>query len=59
MIHDHFAVVGVDLCGTIFMKNMYFDRYGRMYKTWMVLYTCATSRGVVLDVATDQGAEQL
>ena len=25
----------------------------------MVLYTCATSRGVVLDVATDQGAEQL
>ena len=59
MIHDHFAVVGVDLCGTIFMKNMYFDRYGRMYRTWVVLYTCAASRGVALDVAKDQGAVQL
>ena len=28
-----FAVEDVDLCCPIFVKNMYFDRYGRMYKT--------------------------
>ena len=49
-----FAVVGVDLYGSIFVKNMYFDGYGRIYKTWVVLYTCAASRGVVLDVVNDQ-----
>ena len=27
----------------------------RIYKTWVVLYTCAASRGVVLDVVKDQG----
>ena len=51
-----FAVVGVDLCGPLFVKNMYFDGYGRMYKTWVVLYPCAASRGVVMDVVKDQGA---
>ena len=50
------AVVDVDLWGSIFVKNMYFDGYGRMHKTWVVLYTCAASRGVVLDVLKDQGA---
>ena len=49
-----FAVVGVDLCDSIFVKNMYFDGYGRMYKAWVVLYKCAVSRGVVLDVVNDQ-----
>ena len=27
-----FAAVGVDLCGPIFVKNMYFDGYRKMYK---------------------------
>ena len=48
--------MGVDLCSPMFVKNMYFDGFGRMYKTWVVLYTCAVSRGVVLDVVKDQGA---
>lgn len=52
-----FAVVGVDLCGPIFVKNVYFDGYGGMFKTWVVLYTCAASRGIVLDVVKDQSAE--
>ena len=50
------AVVGVDLCGPIFVKNMYFDGYGRMYKTWVVLHARAASRGVALAVVKDQGA---
>ena len=50
-----FAVVGVDLSGLIFVKNMCFDGYGRMYKTWVVLCTCAASRRVVLDVVKDEG----
>ena len=50
-----FAVVGVDLCGPIFVKNKYFHGYGRMYQTWVVLYMCAASREVVLDVAREQG----
>ena len=48
-----FAVVGVDLCGPIFVKNMHFDGHGRMYKMWVVFYTCAASRGVVLDFARE------
>ena len=51
-----FPVAGVDLCGPILVKNMYFDGYERLYKTWVVLYTCVASRGVVLNVAKDQGA---
>ena len=35
---------------------MYFDGYGRMYKTWVVLYACSASRGFVLDVVKDQEA---
>ena len=47
--------MGVDLCGPIFVKNMHFDGHGRMYKMWVVFYTCTASRGVVLDFAREYG----
>ena len=44
-----FAVVGVDLCGPLYLKNV-FGGDDELYKSWIVLFTCAASRGVVLDV---------
>ena len=44
-----FAVAGVDLCGPLYVKNVFSsaDENG-VFKWWVALYTCAASRGVVL-----------
>ena len=47
--------MGIDLSSSIFVKNMYFDGYGRMDNTWAMLCTFATTKGIVLDVVKDQG----
>ena len=47
--------MGIDLSSSIFVKNMYFDCYGRMDNTWAMLCTFATTKGIVLDVVKDQG----
>ena len=45
-----FVVVGVDLCGPLFLKNVFDSNSDELYKGWIVLYTCAASRGVILDL---------
>ena len=51
-----FAVVGVDNCGPLFVRNIYGSSDVTMFKAWIVLFTCAASRGVVLDLVPDMGA---
>ena len=43
-----FVVVGVDLCGPLYVKDIF--ETVLMHKAWVVLYTCAASRGIVLDL---------
>ena len=51
-----FKVVGIDLCGPVFVKNVFWES-DDMFKCWIVLYTCAASRGIVLDVVPDVSAK--
>ncbi|XP_057294586.1 uncharacterized protein LOC130623107 [Hydractinia symbiolongicarpus] len=51
-----FAVIAVDNCGPLFVRNMYgADR--SMLKAWIVLFTCAASQGIVLDLVSDMSAD--
>ena len=46
-----FASTGVDLFGPIFVKNAYLkDAPDHTYKCYGIIYTCGTSRGIVLDL---------
>ena len=52
-----FQAVGVDLCGPLFIKNIYkdIDNEGEsINKCHIVLFTCASTRGVVLDLVRDK-----
>lgn len=44
-----FEVVGIDLCGPLFLKNR--------SKVWIVLYTCAVYRAVHLELVTSLSTE--
>jgi len=51
-----FARVGVDHAGPLFVKNIY-SNDATMYKAYIVVYTCASSRAVHLDLAADATSE--
>lgn len=51
-----FSRVGVDYAGPLFVKNIY-SKDSKMYKAYIVLYTCASSRAVHLDLAVDATSE--
>ncbi|CAB4034964.1 RNA-directed DNA polymerase from mobile element jockey [Paramuricea clavata] len=51
-----FSRVGVDYAGPLFVKNIY-SKDSKMYKAYIVLYTCASSRAVYLDLAVDATSE--
>ena len=55
---DHaFSTIGIDYAGPLHLKNVYGDEPD-MYKAWISLITCATTRGVHLDLASNlTGAE--
>ena len=48
--------VGVDYAGPLFVKNIY-SNDTNMYKAYIVVYTCASSRAVHLDLAVDATSE--
>ena len=50
--HFPFTSTGIDFFGPMFVKNIYNDADG-IYKAYGVLYTCATSRAVHLDLVPD------
>ena len=56
-----FSGVGIDHMGPLYCKSMYVNDLedDEMHKCYGILYTCATTRGVVLDVVTDAHAGTL
>ncbi|XP_065664600.1 uncharacterized protein LOC136086241 [Hydra vulgaris] len=50
-----FKYVGVDLCGPIMIKNIY--ESNMMYKAWIFVATCCSTRFLYLDLVPDCSAE--
>lgn len=54
-----FKAVGIDHCGPLFVKAIYEDESEEITeqkKSYITLYTCASTRGIVLDVVRDTSA---
>ena len=51
-----FSVCVIDYIGLLYTKNVYNDQQEdehQLFKCYVVLYTCATTRGVVLDLVPE------
>ena len=46
-----FTYTGLDYAGPVYVKNIYGSN--EMFKAWIFLYTCATTRGIYLDLVPD------
>ena len=57
-VSDDFAYshIGVDFAGPVYVKNV-FSSAKRSYKAYIVLFTCASTRGVHLELTPDLSAE--
>ena len=53
-----FSHIGIDYAGPLYIKNIY-KSDGDMYKAYILLITCATSRAIHLELVPDQKAETL
>ena len=51
-----FTNTGVDYLGPVLVRQVYDDKRTEMHKTWVVLYTCAVTRAVHLDMVPDLSA---
>ena len=52
-----FDSVGLDYAGPLFIKNIYpIDNNDPLFKSWISLFTCATTRAIHLDLAVDCSA---
>ena len=51
-----FSGVGIDYLGPLYCMNIY-NRVNEMFKCYVVLYTCASTRGVVLDLIHNETAK--
>ena len=47
------SYVGIGYAGPLFVKSLYCKEHDVMYKAWVVLVTCAKSRGIYSDLVTD------
>ena len=47
-----FSTIGVDNFGPLHVKDIY-NPTNKMFKVWGVIYTCAASRGILLDLSPD------
>ena len=45
-----FFATGVDNFGPLFVKSIFAKDSSTLFKVWVTLYTCAGTRGVILDV---------
>ncbi|XP_057312268.1 uncharacterized protein LOC130653769 [Hydractinia symbiolongicarpus] len=52
-----FEVVGIDYAGPLFVKNV-FNEEPDMYKAWIVLITCASTRAIHLDLASNSSGPE-
>lgn len=51
-----FYTTGIDNFGPVYLRNA-FDESGEMFKAWVTLYTCASTRAVLLDLVPKIDAE--
>ena len=51
-----FYCTGIDNFGPVHLKNIY-PTDNRLHKAWVTLYTCAASRGVLLDLVPDPSSQ--
>ena len=52
-----FNTVGIDNFGPVFVKNIYDNETGKTYKAWVTLYTCASSRAIMLDLVPNMTSQ--
>ena len=45
-----FSVCGVDYCGPVYVKDLFGEE---MNKSYIVIYTCAATRGILIDLVED------
>lgn len=50
-----FSTTGVDNFGPLYVKEVFPNR-NRLFKAWVALYTCASSRAILLDLVPDIGS---
>ena len=48
-----FETCGVDYMGPVFVKNVYEKCGFQMYKAFIIIYTCASTRAIILDMVED------
>ena len=46
-----FSRTGVDFMGPLFVRNIFYNN--NLYKVFIVVYTCASSRAILLDIVPD------
>ena len=52
-----FQVCGVYYLGPVFVRDIYYSSNNDMHKAYIVLFTCSTSRAVILDLVEDNTSE--
>ena len=52
-----FKVCGVDYLGPVFVKDIYYSSSDEMHKAYIVLFTCSTSRAIILDLVEDSATK--
>ena len=45
-----FTNTGVDYLGPLFVRNIFYENIDRLFKVYITLYKCASTRAVYLDV---------
>ena len=53
-----FQVTGIDYAGPLLVRNIYGDKQN-LYKSYILLFTCATSRAVHIELTADMSASTL
>ena len=48
-----FFHTGVDYMGLLFVKNVFYNKDETLYKVFIVVYTCASSRAIQLNIVCD------
>ena len=57
---DHaFSNTGIDFERTLYVKNVYSDRKNEMFKCYICLLTCATTRNVYLELSSSMDSSKL
>ena len=56
--HDFaFTNIGIDYAGPVHLRNVYGENPLEMFKAWIALITCSSSRAIHLDLATDYSGD--